>query len=138
MHAFVQILNPKVFFWGQKWSKKLKFSKLTEIWYIHILLYPCFKFNVNFLKKNFHSYFFVQVCSQNLKFSKLTEMCYQGTLLYVYHDFNIYFRKISVIHSFLIKFCSNLVSNSLIVNSYSISQHSNCYVQVHEVHFTIR
>ena len=86
----------------------------------------------------FHSYFFGQIWSQNLKFSKLTEIWYQGTLLYVYNDFNICFCKIFVIHSFLGKFGSNLVPNSLIVNSFSVSQNSNCYVRVHEVHFTIR
>ena len=86
----------------------------------------------------FHSYFFGQIWSQNLKFSKLTEIWYQGTLLYVYNDFNICFCKIFVIHSFLGKFGSNLVPNSLIVNSFSVSQNSNWYVRVHEVHFTIR
>ena len=29
---FVLILHPKVFF-GEIWSQKLEFSKLTEIWY---------------------------------------------------------------------------------------------------------
>ena len=136
MHAFVQILNPKVFY-GEIWSQKLKFSKLTEIWYRHKLLYPCFKFNVNFLNF-FHSYFLGQIWSQNLKFSKLTEIWYQGTLLYVYHNFNIYFCKVLVLHSFLGKFGSNLVPNSVIVNNFSVSQHASCYVQVYKVHFTIR
>ena len=43
-------------FFGQIWSQKLKFSKLTEIWYRHKLLYPCFEFNVNFF--NFFSLIF--------------------------------------------------------------------------------
>ena len=88
-------------------------------------------------KKNFFTIiFFWQIWSQHLKFSKLTEIWYQGILLYVYHDFNTYFCKIFVIHSFLGKFGTNLVPSSLIVNSFSVSQHSNCYVRVHEVHFT--
>ena len=136
MHAFVQILNPKVFY-GEIWSQKLKFSKLTEIWYRQTLLYPCFEFNVNFFSF-FSLIFFGQIWSQNLKFSKLTEIWYQGTLVSVYHDFNIHFCKIFVIHSFLAKFGSNLVPNSLIVSSFSVSQHSNCSVRVHEVHFTIQ
>ena len=86
----------------------------------------------------FHSYFLGQIWSQNLKFSKLTEIWYQGTLLYVYHDFNIYFCKIFVLHNFGGKFGSNLVPNSLIVNSFSVPQHSNCCVRVPKVHFTIR
>ena len=86
----------------------------------------------------FFTHFLGQIWSQNLKFSRLTEIWYQGILLYVYHDFNIYFCKIFVIHSFLGKFGSNLVPNSLIVNIFSVSQHSNCYVRVHEVHFTIQ
>ena len=135
MHAFVQILIPKVFF-VQIWSQKLKFSKLAEIWYRYILFYPCFEFNVNFFDF-FFTHFLGQIWSQNLKFSRLTEIWYQGILLYVYHDFNIYLCKIFVIHSFLGKFGSNLVPNSLIVNSFPVSQPSNCYVRVHEVHFTI-
>ena len=136
MHAFVQILNPKVFS-GQIWWQKLKFSTLTEIWYRYTLLYPCFEFNVNFLNFFFTRIFWANLVP-NLKFSKLTKIWYQGTLLYVYHDFNICFCKIFVVHSFLGKFGSNLVPNSLIVNSFSVSQNSNCYVRVHEVHFTIR
>ena len=77
----------------------------------------------------FHSYFLGQIWSQNLKFSKLTEIWYQGTLLYVYHDFNVYFCKIFVLHNFLGKFGSNLVPNSLIVNSFSVPQHLNCYMR---------
>ena len=121
----------------QIWSQKLKFSKLTETWYRHTLLYSCFEFNVNFCN-SFYSNFLGQIWSQNLKFSKLTEIWYQDTLLYVYDNFNIYVCKIFVIHSFRGIFGSNLVLDSLIVNSFSVSQHSNCYVQVHEVHFTIR
>ena len=45
--AFVLILHPKVFF-GQIWSQKLKFSKLTEIWYRGTLLYTYYDFNVYF------------------------------------------------------------------------------------------
>ena len=46
---FVLILDTKVFF-GQIWSQKLKFSKLTKIWYRGTLLYPHFEFNVYFSK----------------------------------------------------------------------------------------
>ena len=41
---FVLILNPKIF-WGQILFQKLKFSKLTKIWYRCTLLYPYFEFN---------------------------------------------------------------------------------------------
>ena len=105
-------------FSGQIWSQKLKFLKLTEIWYRHTLLYPCFEFNVNSFNFFFHSNFWGQIWFQNLKFSKLTEIWYQGASLYVHHDFNIYFFKIFVIHCFLGKFGSNLVPNSVIVNSF--------------------
>ena len=137
MHTFVQILNPKVFF-GHIWSQKLRFSKLTEIWYSHTLLYSCFEFNGNFLKKFFAHIFWCKFGPKIWSSQSLTEIWYKGTLLYVYHDFNIYFCKIFVIHSFLGRFGSNLVPNSLIVPSFSVSQHSNSYVRVHEVHFTIR
>ena len=46
---FVLILHPKVFF-GKIWSQKLKFSKLTKIWYRGTLLYPHFEFSVYFSK----------------------------------------------------------------------------------------
>ena len=86
---FVLKLNPKVCF-GQIWSRKLQFSKLTKICYRGSLLYPFFEFNIEFS----HSYFFLASFVQNLKFSKLTEIRYRGTLLYAYYDFNIYFPKI--------------------------------------------
>ena len=38
-----------IFFW-QIWSQNLKFFKLTEIWYLGILLYAYFDFDVYFLK----------------------------------------------------------------------------------------
>ena len=47
--GFVLILHPKVFF-RQIWSEKLKFSKLTQIWYRRTLLYVNFIFNVCFSK----------------------------------------------------------------------------------------
>ena len=117
-------------FFGQIWSQKLKFSKLTEIWCRHTQLYPCFKFNVN-LK----IYFFGQIWSQNRNFSKLTEIWHRGALLYAYTSVTFFFSKIFVIHSFLGKFGPDLVPNFLIVNRFSVSQHSNCYVRVREVHF---
>ena len=43
------MVQPKVFF-GQICSQKLKFSKLTKIWYRGILIYPHFEFNVYFSK----------------------------------------------------------------------------------------
>ena len=46
---FALILHAIVFL-GQIWSHKLKFSKLTEMWYRHTLLYPYFEFNVLFSK----------------------------------------------------------------------------------------
>ena len=46
---FVLILHPRVLF-GQTWSHKLKFSKLTKTWYRGTLLYPHFEFNVYFSK----------------------------------------------------------------------------------------
>ena len=70
--AFVLILHPKVFF-RQIWSWKLKFPKMTKIWWL----------NLNWL---------------NLKFSKLTEIWYRGTLLYAYYEFNVNFFKSLVIH----------------------------------------
>ena len=48
-------------FLGKIWSQKLKFSKLTEIWYIHTLLYPYFEFNFNFL-----NFFFTHIFWANL------------------------------------------------------------------------
>ena len=108
----------------KNWSSRNWLKSGTDI--------NCFIFVSNsmlFFLFFFHSYFLGQICSQNLKFSKLTEIWYKGTLLYVYHDFNIYFCKIVVLHNFLGKFGSSLVPNSLIVNSFSVSQYSNCYVQ---------
>ena len=46
---FALILHAIVFL-GQIWSHKLKFSKLTEMWYRHTLLCPYFEFNVLFSK----------------------------------------------------------------------------------------
>ena len=137
MHAFVQILNPKVFFWANLVTKTEVLHIDWNLVQIYIAL-SLFRIQCQFFKFFLHSYFLGRIWSQNLKFSKLTEIWYQGTLLYVYNDFNICFCKIFVIHSFLGKFGSNLVPNSLIVNSFSVSQNSNCYVRVHEVHFTIR
>ena len=102
---FVLILNPKVCF-GQIWSRKLQFSKLTKICYRGSLLYPFFEFNIEFS----HSYFFLASFVQNLKFSKLTEIRYRGTLLYAYYDFNIYFPKI-LLKKFLETFWANLPPN---------------------------
>ena len=47
--ALVMILHPKVLF-GQIWSPRMKFFKLTKIWYRGTLLYPSFEFNVYFSK----------------------------------------------------------------------------------------
>ena len=46
---FDLILHPKVYF-GQIWSQKLKFSKLTKIWYRGTMIYPHFGFNIYFSK----------------------------------------------------------------------------------------
>ena len=46
---FVLTFNSKVFF-GEIWSRKLKFSKLTEIWDRGILLYAYYDFNVYFFE----------------------------------------------------------------------------------------
>ena len=53
--AFFLVLHPKVLF-GQIWSQKLKFSKFTEIWYRHPLLYPFFEFKacVRYFLTNFY------------------------------------------------------------------------------------
>ena len=75
---FVLILHPKVSF-GQIWSQKLKFLKLTKIWYGGTLLYLHFEFNVYFSK------IFV---------------IHRGTLLYVHFEFNVYFSKIFITHIF--------------------------------------
>ena len=80
----------KVFF-GQEWSHKLKFSKLTKM--LTTLLYTHFEFNVYFSKILLFT-LFGQIWSQNLKFSKLTKIWYRGTLLCAYYDFNDYFSKI--------------------------------------------
>ena len=48
--------HPSVFL-GQIWSQKLKFSKLTKIWYRGTLLYPYFKFNVYYFQNVCHSHF---------------------------------------------------------------------------------
>ena len=79
-------------FFGQIWSQKLKFSKLTEIWSRHTLLYPCFEFSVNFLKK-FFTHIFWGNWSQNLKFC--TRVHY-----YMFITTLTYFCKIFVIHNF--------------------------------------
>ena len=94
--------------------------------------------NLMFFFLIFHSYFFAQIWSHNLKFFKLTESWHRGTLLYAYHSFNISCSKIFVIHSSLSKFGPNLIQKSLIVNRFSVSQHSNCYVQVHKDNFIIQ
>ena len=49
------MFHPKVFF-GQIWSQKLKFSKLTEIWYKCTLLYPIW--NLMFIFSKFLSFIF--------------------------------------------------------------------------------
>ena len=86
---------------------------------------------------HFGQVLFGQICSQKLRFSKLIEIWYRYTLLYPYFEFTIYIFKIFAIHIFLGKFGPNLVPNPLIVNGFSVSQHSNCYVRVWAVHFTI-
>ena len=82
----------------QVWSQKLKYSKLTEIWYRRTLLYPYFEFNVYSFQNFCHSYFFWQIWSQNQKFSTLTEIWYRGTLLYACYNFNVYFFQIFASH----------------------------------------
>ena len=117
MHAFVQILNPKVFFLGKfghkNWSSPNWLKPVTDIHCFILVSNSMLIFTIFFF-----SYFLGQIWSENLKFSKLTEIWYQGTLLYVYDDFNIYVCKIFVIHSFWGIFGSNLVLDSLIVNSF--------------------
>ena len=53
---FDLILHPKVYF-GQIWSQKLKFAKLTKIWYRGTLLYAYSSFNVYFFKIIFNHIF---------------------------------------------------------------------------------
>ena len=54
--AFVLIRWPKVIF-RQIWAQKLKFFKLTEIWYKRAWLYPYFEFNVYFFQSSFQEKF---------------------------------------------------------------------------------
>ena len=63
---FVLILHPKVFL-RQIWSQKLKFSKLTKIWYRDTLLYPHVEFNVYF-SKIFVTHFFLDIAIYLLQF----------------------------------------------------------------------
>ena len=88
-----------MFFW-QIWFQKLKFLKLTKIWYRRTLLYPYFEFNVSFFKIFIIHILFWHNSPQNLKFFKLTEIKYRRKLLYVYSVFNVYFFKKFLIHSF--------------------------------------
>ena len=82
------------FFWfiffGQIWSKYLKFFKLTEISYRAMLLCAYYNFNVYFFKNFCQSYFFGQIWSDNLKFYKITEILYRGKLLHAYCDLEVY------------------------------------------------
>ena len=85
-------------FLGQSWSQKLKFSKLTEIWYRGI-----------FFSKFFSFIFSGQIWFQNLKFFKLTEISHGVTLLYATYDFNIYFFKSFVSYIFRLSWSQNLM-----------------------------
>ena len=109
-------------FFGQIWSQKLKFSKLTEIWSRHTLLYPCFEFSVNFLKK-FFTHIFWGNWSQNLKFC--TRVHY-----YMFITTLTYFCKIFVIHNFFGQIWLQFGPNSLIVNSFSVSQLSTTKLEL--------
>ena len=100
-------------FFGQIGSQKLKFSKLTEIWYRQTFLYPFFDFTVYLLKNFCYSYFFGQIWSQNLKFSKLIWIWYRDILLYACYDFNGYFFKIFVIYIFWKNWSQNLTFSKL-------------------------
>ena len=129
-------LHLKLFFVGRlgpkNWSSLYWLKSGTDI---HCLFHVS---NLMLFLKFFHSYFFAQIWSHNLKFSKLTESWHRGTLLYAYHSFNISCSKVFVIHSSLGEFDPNLIQKSLIVNRFCVSQHSNCYVQVHKDNFIIQ
>ena len=91
--------------------KNWSFSKLTEIWYKHTLLYPCFEFNAIFLIFFVHSFFWAHFVPKS-EFLQINWSLVPG---YIAKCLS-YFCKIFVIHSFLDIFGSNLVPNSLIVN----------------------
>ena len=109
MHEFVQILNPKVFFWANLIPK----TEVSPNWLKSGTNIHCFILVSNlmlFFKVFFFSLIFLG------KFRPKIWSYIQGILLNVYHNSSIYFCKIFVIHSFLDIFGSNLVPNSLIVN----------------------
>ena len=109
---FVLMRLPKVFF-GQIWSQKLRFFKLTEIWYRGTLLYAYYDFNVCFFKILF---IYVFLGANLVSISEILQIDWnfvQGYSLYAYYDFDFNFFKTFPIHIIL----GNLVLKSNVLQT---------------------
>ena len=76
------MLHPNVFF-GQIWCQKLKFSKLTKIWYSGTLLYPYVKFNVYFSEIFYALIFFLSKFCPKIWISSNWQKFHRGVHCYM-------------------------------------------------------
>ena len=85
--------HPSVFL-GQIWSQKLKFSKLTKIWYRGIHCYILISNLMFIIFKMFVIHiFWANLVPKTGVLSKSIEIWYRSRLPYAYFNFNVFFFK---------------------------------------------